>query len=256
MSNSAKLVAAMHAACGCQVKGATEWLTAAQRNDSLRAAFRVVYGARLPSRQKLGQDLSAWAGKVYGELRLVSIYSTHKKAARYTVETQAESTARENREIERETRQEIVDAEKEQRAIVRALRKSNEAEAKKREAAELAAIGSLSIQVVEPGRPVTTEYETTTRVTSDGRIIETPVMGRDGQPLRKHAPWTAAPEKPAKPAQPRTRVEGMRARYLAYHSGAIPAGGRFSDPGGVVSRNIAREGGDDERTRRLRLRDF
>ena len=59
----AKLIAAMHTANGCQVKNATGWLTAAQRDDALGAAFRAMYGKRLPARQKLGQDLSAWAGK-------------------------------------------------------------------------------------------------------------------------------------------------------------------------------------------------
>lgn len=142
-----KLIQAMHTSCGCQVKSCTEWLSAAQTFDALGAAFRKVYGKKLPSVQKLGRDLTAWAGKAYGDLRLISIYNTDVKAARYAVETQAESQRRENKEWNQEERQEFIDADKEQRAIKRLLKAADEVEEAKRDAEVLEKISAFKVEV-------------------------------------------------------------------------------------------------------------
>jgi hypothetical protein len=120
---------------------------------------------------------------------------------------------------------------------------------------------SLNIEIVDAAKaahfPPTVEYEYETKIDGQGQTTRKLVVGHDGQPVKKVAPVVApAPEKPVEPDRPKTRVEQMRERYLEHHSGATPAAGGFSDPWGIVSRNISREGGDDSWTRRLRLQDF
>lgn len=106
--------------------------------------------------------------------------------------------------------------------------------------------------------PAPVEYETTTRVTADGRIIHERVIGPDGQPIKKHAePPKAEAPTPAEPEKPKTRVEQMRADYLEHHQRPdVGAQFGFANPGGIVTHNMSREGGEDMRTSRLRLRDF
>lgn len=243
----------------CKPKSATEWLSAAHRNTELREAFAAVYGSKLPTRQKLGQDLSAWAGVLHGEAeyRVVSVYNTHSKSSKYTVETAGDIAAREHAQSLKELKQGVVDDARFVRASNRLAEEILEQEEAKRDEEALAKIHeTLKVEVAQ-APPPSTEYLTTTRVDqSTGRIIETPVMGRDGQPVRKHKP---APEeaKPAEAERPKTRVEEMRERYLKHHApGAAVDVARWSNPGGVVTQNIRNESTNDFRTNRLRLKDF
>lgn len=161
MSNAVeRLIEAMHTACGPAVKTAAEWLTAAQSHDALSKALAQVFGQRPPSVKSLGRWLKERSGQDFGGLRLIAIYHSHLKYSQYVVETPAETQARERAEWNAEQRNEIIEAEKEQRAIARALRKHEEREAAEREAAEANAPGpTLPVEVSPREGDVITEAD-------------------------------------------------------------------------------------------------
>lgn len=196
---SAALIAAMRTACGCQAKGAAEWLTAAQRHGALQAALGKVFGKQLPHRVKFGLWLKEHEGKSYGDLRLVSSYSARGKAHRYAVETPAESSNREHAEDLRGLKQEVIDDDKMNRAANRLFKAVAEEEEKKRDAAIPVPECTFTVQEVPAA-----EYETTTKVDRDGRVTHEPVIGRDGMPLKKHPTPAATP--PAPVIVPRTNL--------------------------------------------------
>lgn len=175
--STATLIAAMHTAAGSHGKYVLAWHTLTQTDDELRAAIRAVFGKRMPTAQKLGQWLSEHIG-AQGDYFLEGKHSLKRKAWAYRVVTLAEVAEREHKRAEEEA---ALRAQHEaQQTAIRAAQKAQE-EARR---------AALSPAV---------EYETTTRVASDGRIIQERVVGRDGEPVRKYteAPKPAAPEKPA-----------------------------------------------------------
>jgi hypothetical protein len=218
-----RLLAAMHTAGSNRGRYVLAWHTLAQSNDALRAAFRAAFGKRMPTVQKLGQWLSEHIG-AQGDYLLEGRHKTHKKAWAYRVVTLVEVAERERKRAEEEAA--LQAQHEEQQAAIR--------EAQQR--AEEARRAALS--------PV--EYETTTRVAPDGRVIHERAIGRDGQPLKKHPEQPAAtPEKPAEPERPKTRVEQMRADYLQHHQQHnVGARFGFANPGGIVGHNMLAESDD------------
>ena len=222
MSSTVRLLTAMREAGGAQHHLTAQWLELAQRNDALRAAFRQVFGNRLPTPQKFGSWLLERTGKKVGELTLLAQESKRLKAHRYAVRTSADF-----------------------------------AEAARR-VAETTVV-AVQAPAVPPPKPA--EVLETTRVVDSGRIVREPVRGRDGEPVLKTpaapvrdyvlpavAPATAPAEPigstPAAntPAWVRERRQPTKAELAAQHANTCGAtAGGFADPFGVVSAAIARE---------------
>lgn len=276
MSAVQRLIAALHTAGGSAPRQAAQWIELAQSDELLRAAVRTVFGKRLPTPQKLGQWLTEHIGQQSGEVTLRGIHSPRLKAWVYRVWTPQE---REQYRAERDAR--LAEHEAKHAAYLQhfadkerlRLAKNRMSQELKNELRYGKVRGpSITIEAPGPACPVPVEYECTTRVGSDGRVIREPVIGRDGKPVEKRP----APEAAAKPAElpkpapaalppPGTRVpricEGghwrdMTAEEIArlphrqdagfrvlqiWHATGYGAPLGFDDPGGVVSQAIDKE---------------
>jgi hypothetical protein len=232
------LIAAMYTAGGTHGRYALAWQTLAQRDEVLRAAVRTVFGKRLPTLQKLGSWLSEHIG-AHGDYLREGKHSLKRKAWAYRVVTLAEVAEQERKRREEEA-QLHAQHEAQQAAIRETERQRAEAAEKDRQRAAEA----------EAARLEASPYEYQTRVDGQGHVIRTLMIGRDGQPLRKHA-QSAAPEKSAEPERPKTRVEQMRADYLAHHQqhNVLEHHLGFANPGGIVRHNMAAEQDDGYRCR-------
>jgi hypothetical protein len=80
-----RLIAAMHSAGGIGPRLVTGWLELAQLETSLRDAFRVVFGKRLPTPARLGLWLSERMGMKAGDVALYGRHSPKHKAWAYWV---------------------------------------------------------------------------------------------------------------------------------------------------------------------------
>jgi hypothetical protein len=186
----AALLQAMHTTAhksgGSLNRNATGWLTLAQRNDVLLEAFRVVYGSRLPTQQKLGQDLTSWVGEQHGELRVISEYSKNKKAFRYRIETAAETQVREQERNLKELKQDVIDDDKLVRASNRLFKAVEKEEEKKRDAKTLEQISSFAIHVAH-APPEEYLYEESKPDAQGNRTKTLVIDPRTGEPVKKEA---------------------------------------------------------------------
>lgn len=223
VNSAERLVAAMHTAGGNVFRQVAVWLTLAQIDDDLRAAFRSVFGNRLPTPGHLGNWLSKHTGTV-GKLTLIGQHSTHHKAWRYrVVDVAAEKAAFAAKEVERA-----------------------------KAAPPPPKVAPAPVLPVND--PVLNPYMSASTVHSDGRVTREAVLGRDGQPLKAipvapepaseissgqsdgRPPWLQRGER-----KPRDRAEWQE--WQRGRSGAPSVGG-FANPGGIVSHNIIVEDGN------------
>lgn len=233
----AALIKAMHQAAAERGMYVSAWHTLAQREDALRDAMRALFRGRMPALQKLGQWLTENAGAKAGVLMLEGKPPRSSKGGKGWAYR-------------------IVDLERQRQEA--AQRAQAEAELRAQIEAQTAAAREARKAAAMPPTLPTIEYEFETKVDGAGHVTKVPLLNRDGS-LRERRPETPAapPAKPPEPEKPRTRVEEWRAKYLEHHQNITGGQGGFADPGGVVTRNISREGSRlDERTRRLRLLDF
>lgn len=139
----------MRAAGGKEVRLCAAWIELAQADGNLRAAFRVVFGRRMPTPQKLGQWLSESLGTKSGELTLIGQHSSHAKAWRYAVLSETEIAKaiakREAAIAAREAERQAWIVKNKQRAEARALASMT--------ARERRALEGMTIKVQAPVAP-------------------------------------------------------------------------------------------------------
>jgi hypothetical protein len=213
MSKLTEVIATMRDAGGSKERLTAGWLDLSRRHKGLHDALKAIF-TRKPTTQRLGCWLLENVGARHGELELVGRHSTHAKAWRYAV--RADSDAAEVAEAARAVAEKRAQRETE-RATQReeaARRRAEKKKARGQAWAEARAAlqpfmhrpgfpgGGAPSPAPEPMHPAHTptpepvkEYEYTTRVTEDGRIVRDLLMDRDGMPQekRRESPPKAAP---------------------------------------------------------------
>lgn len=189
----------MHTAGGSRGRYVLSWHELAQRDDNLRAAFRVVFGKRLPTPQKLGQWLSERMG-AHGGYLLEGKHPRKRGGWAYRVLSLAEVAEQDRKRRELEAAQ-LAEIQRKQREAEAALQEAKE----KAAAAQRAYVESQTAAAREKRAAFearTPQFEYTEKVNSEGRIVRTLVTGRDGKPIeKKEAPMAAEPEPTPEPEQ-------------------------------------------------------
>lgn len=241
----AALLTAVREVAGARELLTAQWISLAQKHEGLRSALRAVF-KRIPTPQRLGLWLTERLGQQAGDITLHGKYSARAKAWRYAICTTAEIAELDRKAAEAAAAKEAKAAEIRERALKTAeaklvarhlnVRPNPYVERRKlaRQLMHSPKAGAPSVPAPEPDR-----CEYTTRVDSDGQVHREAPLNCDGTPLQSN---TEAP-KAAEVPKPANRVEDMRARYLAHHTGIGVGVVGFYDPDGVVSHNMTADSG-------------
>ncbi len=207
MSKAANLLTAMREAAGDAEHFTAGWIEASYSHTGLHDALHAVF-RRQPTAQRLGLWLSENVGAQCGEYVLYGRHNSNAKAWRYSIRTPAE--------IEERKRQIEAAAEAKRKAAIEDQQRRDAAriEYEARRAAErearqpppprmvvqvVQALADTTLNPYQPDPEPATESVrtlTTMRVDGTGRIVHTPVIGRDGMPV------PAVPEAKAPEAKP------------------------------------------------------
>ncbi len=232
MSKLADLIERMRAARGTEILTAREWL------DELGIAGSTI---------KLGLLLEKGIGTRAGallEYRLLGRYDGHVKRWRFAVWTDEEIAA------ERARRASAAGAKAAERQAELQANWEAKQTPEQRQARELvipiqAPLQSSVDRAHSP--PPEPEYLSHTRYDSEGRVTTTPVLGRDGQPVRavpKSAPTARVPNIPqprSVPTAPPATRHSMSPQAQAHRAMQTNAGTPFLEaslPGGFHSNGV------------------
>jgi hypothetical protein len=201
----AAVVAALREAGGDKERPTAKWIETAMKNPPLAHALKAVFG-RKPTTQRLGVWLSENLGAQSDKYVLEGHHCGHSKAWRYAVRLIGETAEKERQARAAEDTKRAADDR--MRIVLERVTAENkarfEAEKEARRAAKAPKPVAVLVQAPpEPPKPAAPPGHftplTTQRVDGTGRIVRTPILGRDGMPV------PAVPE--AKPERVPNRAE-------------------------------------------------